>query len=415
MVPPPELIFRSVGPNIWTISRDFSLGKGEHEHLTDKAITSRLSCLNNATKVEDCVGHANLQESTREELNEECAQMKAFRAAKAKNKPFTFPLQTRMTVVLDPSNGELFLHSVVDLDEEVEKAWDKFILELKEKSSTGNVTLGGIICPNLQHWTFVVSWLKKFPELIRIYVVPSYGSENLQNKIVERIEKQFKSVKDAEICKQRLKFIELQKGNFPPPAAEDDIMHIYNQYATGGKKSRVLFQVAPLLGAGIGLNEYMFYHHISHTLLVSDTFYGGFHSHVADSNSEFSYNGPTWFERVWFKYNKNGSFQKAALPQYRTAPERIHSASSLLDTAEAFVKNKDISQIIYAHGNKCPYTKDDLENEKFLKEISSGYPVKIPSTLNELFVYCWKVGLNFQQPSGNAKDLPNMVFSVEGS
>ena len=46
---------------------------------------------------------------------------------------------------------------------------------------------------------------------------------------------------------------------------------------------------------------------------------------------------------------------------------------------------------------------------------SFDYPVKRPTTLNELFVHCWKVGLNSQQPFGNTKDLPNMVFSVEGS
>ena len=412
MSPRPELVFQQAGPNIWTISREFSLGKGEHEHLTDKAITARLSCLYNATSFVDCVGPTDLPESTREELKEECFQMENFRVAKEKNKPFHFPLQTRMTVIFDPSSGEIYLHSVVDLDDDVEMAWDKLIVELKEKSSNGHVTLAGIICPNLQHWTFVVSWLKKFPDLIKIYVVPSYGNEDLQNKIIERIQEQNISLKEVEKLKHRLRFIELQKGNFPPNTSEKCLN---STIAKNGIKSKVLLQAAPLEGAGIGLNEYMFYHHLSNTLLLCDSFYGGFHSSTSYSLSNNPCIGPTWFERVWFKYNKQGSFQKAALPQYRTAPERIHCASSVLNSAEAFVENKDIKQIIYAHGNKCPYTKHDLENEQLHKDMALDFPIQRPTNLNELFVHCWKVGLDCQKSSGIAKNLPNMVFTVEGS
>ena len=249
MSPRPDLVFQQVGPNIWTISREFSLGRGEHEHLTDKAITTRLSCLYNASSFIDCVGPTYLPESTREELKEECFQMENFRVAKEKNEPFHFPLQTRMTVIFDPSNGEIFLHSVVDLDDEVEIAWDKLILELEEQSSVGQGTLAGIICPNLQHWTFVVSWLKKFPDLIRIYVAPSYGSEDLQNKIVERIDEQAHSMKEVEELKQRLRFTVLQKGDFPPPKSKTG--HVYN-IRKNGIKSRNLLQAAPLEGAGIG-------------------------------------------------------------------------------------------------------------------------------------------------------------------
>ena len=411
MSPRPEVVFQEAGPNIWTISREFSLGKGEHEHLTDKAITARLSCLHNATSFIDCVGPTNLPESTREELNEECFQMESFRAAKQNHRPFCFPLQTRMTVIFDPRNGDIFLHSVVDLDEDVVEAWDKLMLELKTKSSVGYVTLAGIICPNLQHWTFVVSWLRNFTDKIRIYVVPSYGSENLQNKIIERIEEQSKSLKDFENVKCRLQFLELQKGNFPPSPLKENLSD--KLWNTNAMKSRSLLQVAPLEGAGIGLNEYMFYHSISNTLLLADSFYGGFHSHSSNSKNDFP-GGPTWFERVWFKYNKEGSFQKAALPQYRTAPERIHCASSVLDSAEAFVDNKEIKQIIYSHGNKCPYTIDDLENEIYPEDTSLSHPVKRPTNLNELFVFCWKVGLNYKQESRMAKDLPSTVFTIEG-
>ena len=62
-----------------------------------------------------------------------------------------------------------------------------------------------------------------------------------------------------------------------------------------------------LEGAPLALNEFMFYHKASGTLIASDSFYGGYSPQEC----------PSWFARLWFKLTRDGSFRRCRLPMYR--------------------------------------------------------------------------------------------------
>ena len=57
----------------------------------------------------------------------------------------------------------------------------------------------------------------------------------------------------------------------------------------------------------LSLNEFLFYHGASSTLVASDSFYGGYQKDET----------PTWFARLWFKLTRGGSFRTTRLPIYR--------------------------------------------------------------------------------------------------
>ena len=84
--------------------------------------------------------------------------------------------------------------------------------------------------------------------------------------------------------------------------------------ATGPKdlKQRHWFRL--LEGAPLSLNEMLFFHRPSGSLIASDSFYGGYAAGET----------PTWFTRFWFKLTKGGSFRGHRLPVYRTARAVSH-------------------------------------------------------------------------------------------
>ena len=68
-----------------------------------------------------------------------------------------------------------------------------------------------------------------------------------------------------------------------------------------------MFKARLLEGAPLNMNEFLFFHRPSSTLIASDAFYGG---HTDPET--------TWFQRLWFKLTKAGSFRACRLPVYRT-------------------------------------------------------------------------------------------------
>ena len=95
-----------------------------------------------------------------------------------------------------------------------------------------------------------------------------------------------------------------------------------------------------LEGGPLYMNETLFFHLPSKTLVASDAYYGGYTS-IAE---------PDWFGRVWFKCTK-GTFKQPKLPIYRTA--RILTQGDidkLIACAKQLVQRWDFKRIIYAHG-----------------------------------------------------------------
>ena len=74
-----------------------------------------------------------------------------------------------------------------------------------------------------------------------------------------------------------------------------------------------------LEGAPLSLNEFLFYHGASSTLVASDSFYGGYHEDET----------PTWFARLWFKLTRGGSFRKTRLPIYRCVKMQMTTKGSV--------------------------------------------------------------------------------------
>ena len=88
------------------------------------------------------------------------------------------------------------------------------------------------------------------------------------------------------------------------------------------------------------MNEYLFYHLPSKTLIASDGYYGGYTTSAQ----------PDWFGRVWFKCTK-GTFKEAKLPIYRTARILTHGDIDMLMTcAKKLTEKWDFNCIIHAHG-----------------------------------------------------------------
>ena len=198
-------------------------------------------------------------ESNRVELEEERTNVQNL-ADHQQTVPF--PLDTTMTIVRH--QGRLSLHSVVPIDPQL----------LAAVQALGEVSL--IICPNLQHWLFLHDWLTEFPRT-SVALVPEAFGENLRHKM-------------------------------PFLAAAGHTGNVF-ELETGREAeiTRHGLLGSLLEGAPLCLNEYLFFHPASGTLLASDSFYGGY------TGSET----PTWFARLWFKLTKAGSFRAARLPVYR--------------------------------------------------------------------------------------------------
>jgi len=245
-----------------------------------------------------------------------------------------FPLDSTMTIVR--KNGMLTLHSVVPLDDEL----------LQEVKRLGKVSL--LLAPNLQHWLFLESWVKAFPK-VDIGLVPGAFDEDLQKK---------------------MKFLENHQGQvflLKENLKQEEILNLSNKTGLHGKL---------LKGAPLSLNEFLFFHPVSGTLIASDSFYGGY----ADAET------PTWFARLWFKLTKSGSFRAARLPIYRTSRVISHGdQKQLLESAKEILDEWDVNQITFAHGTS-PFDKErKLEALANKKEDNSS--------VSDVYLDCWENGL----------------------
>jgi len=273
-------------------------------------------------------------ESTEEQLVEEICRVKEV----LNGEVTPFPLDSTMTIIR--KNGRLTLHSVVPLDEDL----------LNEVKKLGEVSF--LLVPNLQHWLFVQSWLEAFP-LADVGLVPAAFGEDLQHKM--------KFLKDHEGKVFLLNEAEIQK--------------LTPRTGLTGKL---------LMGAPLSLNEFVFYHQVSGTLIASDSFYGGYTANEV----------PTWFARFWFKLTKSGSFRAVRLPIYRTSRVVSHGDPALLlDCVENMIEAWDIKQITFAHGTS-PFNKGRM------REVL-GSDTAASLTVGDVYLKCWKDGLKSASRTGS--------------
>ena len=260
-------------------------------------------------------------ESTMEQLKEERSRVRDI----ADGMTIPFPLDSTMTIVR--KDGNLALHSVVPLDRYL----------LAEIQKLGNVAL--FLAPNLQHWLFLNDWLNEFPNA-SVGLVPSAFDEDLNTNI---------------------------------PRLGEHHGHVV-QLKTGTEAELENFGLVGKLleGAPLSLNEYLFFHKSSGTLIASDSFYGGY------AHSET----PTWFARLWFKLTKAGSFRAVRLPIYRTSRVLSHGDKyKLLSCACAFISDCQVKQITFAHGTS-PFNQQRMDE----MGIANSNP-------GQVYLDCWLMGL----------------------
>ena len=324
-----------IGPNIWTVNGLFRLGHNQTSGLQYEGLRDRL-----VEKLgQDPLNHQTLQntasqESTESELLEEKKNVERI----LKKEYVDFPLDTHMTIVRDGEN--ITLISVVAFDDEL------FSLV----KALGTVQT--IICPNLQHWLFVPSALQYFPGCT-VYVPPAALGEDVAVKL----------------------------------RREGDINCVPFSEATlnnGGEIILGTLQVRLLQGAPFALNEVLFFHEESNTLIATDSFYGGYTKNDT----------PSWFSRLWFKLTKQGSFQACRLPIYRTCRVLSHGdPEKLLDCIDKINASWNYDQIVFAHGTS-PFTFSQI-SERLIPNEESFRNVDLKN-IGDLYKSCWKVGLENQ-------------------
>jgi len=316
-----------IGEDVWIVRKLFSLGAGQTDGLTWLGLRDRVLGMLGENPLAHPALSTKGNESTKEQLVEEITRVMDLIYGES----VPFPLDSTMTIVR--KNGLLTLHSVVPLDDEL----------LKEVNRLGKVSL--LLAPNLQHWLFLESWVKAFPNA-DIGLVPGAFDEDLQKK---------------------MKFLEDHQGQvflLKENLKQDEIQNLSNKTGLHGKLLR---------GAPLSLNEFLFFHSDSGTLIASDSFYGGY----ADNET------PTWFARLWFKLTKSGSFRAARLPIYRTSRVISHGdQEQLIESAKEILDGWDVNQITFAHGTS-PFDQD----RKCEAMIGSD------SSVSDVYLDCWKNGL----------------------
>jgi len=316
----------NISEDIWIVRRLFSLGAGQTDGLTWTGLRKRVLEMLGDKRFSHPALSFKENESTEEQLVEEICRVK-----EVLNGEITpFPLDSTMTIIR--KDGRLTLHSVVPLDGDL----------LNEVRKLGEVTL--LLVPNLQHWLFVQSWLDAFP-LADVGLVPAAHGEDLEDK---------------------MKFLKNHGGRvFCLDEAE--IQRLTPRTGLTGKL---------IIGAPLSLNEFVFYHPDSGTLIASDSFYGGY------TDNEV----PTWFARFWFKLTKSGSFRAVRLPIYRTSRVISHGDPELLlDCVEKMIDAWDIKQITFAHGTS-PFNKERMRE-------ALGSDTATSLTVGDVYFKCWKDGL----------------------
>merc|ERR1711997_1426355 len=211
-----------IADNVWIVRRLFSLGADQTMGLTWTGLRDRLLGLLG----EHPMDHPSLDmmnnESTMEQLKEERERVRDI----TNGITIPFPLDSTMTIIR--KDGNLTLHSVVPMDRHLIEAIRKL----------GKVTL--FLAPNLQHWLFLNDWLNEFPNA-SIGLVPSAFDEDLNTKITK-------------LGKHQGNIVQLKTGT------EAELKN----FGLVGKL---------LEGAPLSLNEYLFFHVFSGTLIASDSFY----------------------------------------------------------------------------------------------------------------------------------------------
>jgi len=316
-----------IGEDVWIVRKLFSLGAGQTDGLTWLGLRDRVLGMLGENPLAHPALSTKGNESTKEQLVEEITRVVDLIYGES----VPFPLDSTMTIIR--KNGLLTLHSVVPLDDEL----------LKEVNRLGKVSL--LLAPNLQHWLFLESWVKAFPNA-DIGLVPGAFDEDLQKK---------------------MKFLEDHQGHvflLKENLKQEEIQNLSNKTGLHGKLLR---------GAPLSLNEFLFFHSDSGTLIASDSFYGGY----ADAET------PTWFARLWFKLTKSGSFRAARLPIYRTSRVISHGdQEQLIESAKEILEEWDVNQITFAHGTS-PFDQD----RKCEAMIGSD------SSVSDVYLDCWKNGL----------------------
>jgi len=320
-----------IGEDVWIVRKLFSLGAGQTDGLTWLGLRDRVLGMLGENPLSHPALSTKRNESTKEQLMEELTRVVDLLYGEA----VPFPLDSTMTIIR--KNGMLTLHSVVPLDDEL----------LKEVNKLGKVSL--LLAPNLQHWLFLESWVKAFPQ-VDIGLVPGAFDEDLQEK---------------------MKFLEDHQGQvflLKENLEQEEIKNLSYKTGLHGKL---------LKGAPLSLNEFLFFHPVSGTLIASDSFYGGY----ADAET------PTWFARLWFKLTKSGSFRAARLPIYRTSRVLSHGdQEQLMESAKEILEEWDVDQITFAHGTS-PFNKERKV------EALGGHTVPTESSVSDVYLDCWRLGL----------------------
>jgi len=319
-----------IAEDVWIIRKLFSLGAGQTDGLTWRGLSDRVLGMLGDNPLSHPALSMRENESTKEQILEEVSRVVELLYGKS----VPFPLDSTMTIIR--KDGKLTLHSVVPLDDEL----------LQEVKHLGEVAL--FLAPNLQHWLFLESWLKSFPTA-DVGLVPSAFDEDLMEKM--------------DFLKQHQGNVFLLRENLK----QEEIKDLSGKIGLEGKL---------LKGAPLSLNEFLFYHPDSGTLIASDSFYGGY------SDSET----PTWFARLWFKLTKSGSFRAARLPIYRTSRVISHGdEEKLVSSVKEILGSWEVNQITFAHGTS-PFDKERKVEALGFKESSQR-------TISDVYLDCWRSGL----------------------
>jgi hypothetical protein len=247
-----------VGEDIWIVRSLFPLGSGQTGGLTQAGLRGRLlAALGPSPIMHPALSLLGDNESSRDQVTEELAAVQKLLAGG----DIEFPLDITMTIVRQA--GRLALHSVAPLGPELEAA----------VRALGEVSL--LLVPNLQHWLGLPAWLAAFPDAA-VALPPAAFAESVEGKVPG---------------------LASHPGPVWSLGGPDMAAQLAELGLTGG-----LLQGAPL-----ALNEVLFHHAASGTLIASDSFYGGY---IAGET-------PSWFARLWFKLTRDGSFRRPRLPSYR--------------------------------------------------------------------------------------------------
>jgi len=327
-----------VGPNIYVVKTLVGIGGGSGK-LTHGGLRNRLLTLAEASQDDILQRDAH---TTAAMLDEEVAYLSSVQ----RDEVSSFGIDTTTTIIR-LEDGSLVLHSPAEATHQLRAA----VAQVGRK-------VAAIIAPNLQHWLGCASWAALFPQAT-VFVAPPAMGECLMEKMTDTLKNPMKVLQD-----------------------EGALFNGQLQYA--------LLKGAPLM-----LNEVVFLHEKSSTLIVADAFYSGhccghedttegsqkhdqtsptklskegnineINRHLASDMeinhrskyehqlSEHQLNPPNVFTRVWFKLTKE-HWCSPQLPSYRTS--RVLSdgdPAQLLKSIREIIGSWEPQQMICAHGDR---------------------------------------------------------------